>query len=71
MEGDALQVASAIEDWQKQYPRDTTLPANLLDGYQLLERVNTDKTKAAGDTLKNVLLVEYAGSRQAQELTST
>lgn len=71
MEGDALQVGSAVEDWQKQYPHDTTLPANLLDVYRLLERVDTDKTKAAADELKNVLLIEYASSRQAQELAST
>ncbi|MBC5798779.1 MAG: hypothetical protein GIX03_10700 [Candidatus Eremiobacteraeota bacterium] len=71
MEGDALQVDSAVEDWQKQYPHDTTLPANLLDAYRLLERVDTDATKAAADRVKNLLVVEYASSRQAQELAST
>ncbi len=71
MEDDALQVDSAVEDWQKQYPHDTSLPANLLDAYRLLERVDTDKTKAAADHVKNLLVVEYASSRQAQELTST
>ncbi len=71
MEGDALQVESAVEDWQKQYPHDTTLPANLLDAYRLLERVDTDATKAAADRVKNLLVVEYASSRQAQELAST
>ena len=68
MEGDALHVDDAIEDWQKQYPHDSTLPATLLDTYQLLERVETDKTKGAALRVKTLLLVQYASSRQAQEL---
>ena len=71
MEPDALQVESAVEDWQKQYPHDGTLPATLFDAYQLLERVDTEKTKAAGTQLRTLLLVQYASSRQAQELASS
>jgi hypothetical protein len=71
MEPDAMQVDSAVEDWQKQYPHDTTLPGTLLDAYRLLERVKTDKTQEAGERVKAILLVQYASSRQAQELTSS
>ena len=71
MEGDALQVQSAIADWQKQYPHDRTLPATLLDAYKLLLRVETDKTKAAAAQIKTTLLVQYAATRQAQELAAS
>ncbi len=71
MERDALQVDNAVEDWQKQYPHDTSMPATLLDAYRLLERVQTNNTGAAGDRLKSILLVQYASSRQAQELASS
>ncbi|MBD5606331.1 MAG: hypothetical protein IAI48_14775 [Candidatus Eremiobacteraeota bacterium] len=70
MEGQALLVDSAVEDWQKQYPRDQTLPGTLLDVYELMQRVSTDKTKDAAARLKSILLVQYAPTRQAQELAS-
>ncbi|MBD5654795.1 MAG: hypothetical protein IAI50_06390 [Candidatus Eremiobacteraeota bacterium] len=71
MEGDALHVDDAVEDWQKQYPHDLTLPATLLDAFQLLQRVETEKTKDAAARVKTLLLVQYPGSRQAQELTAS
>ncbi len=71
MEGDSLQVENAVVDWQKQYPHDRTLPSTLLDTYRLLERVETDKTKSAAAAVKTTLLVQYADSRQAQELASS
>jgi len=70
MESDAMQIDSSVEDWQKQYPHDLTLPANLLDTYVMLERVGTDRTKEAAARVKTTLLVEYAGARQALELSS-
>jgi hypothetical protein len=70
MENDALFVDSALEDWQRQYPRDETLPSTLLDAYQLMERLNTAKTEAAAERLKAILIVQYPASRQAQELSS-
>jgi hypothetical protein len=69
--GDALQVDSAVEDWQKQYPRDETLPATLLDALRLMERVQTPETNAAAARIRTLLLVQYPSSRQAQELTSS
>ncbi len=71
MEGDALQVDSAVEDWQKQYPHDSTLPAALLVTYQLLQRVATEKTKAVSERVRAILLVQYASTRQAQQLASS
>jgi hypothetical protein len=71
MESDALQVDSAVEDWQKQYPHDTTLPGTLLDAFQMLVRVKTEKTDDASARIKSILLVQYPSSRQAQELTSS
>ncbi len=71
MEGDAIQVDSAVEDWQKQYPHDETLPGTLLDAFRLMERVETDKTKSAAERLRTILTVQYADSRQAQELSSS
>ncbi len=70
MEGDA-QVDSAVEDWQKQYPHDATLPQALLVAYRLLQRVDTDGTKAAGERVKSILLVQYAATNQAQQLASS
>lgn len=71
MEGDALQVDSAVEDWQKQYPHDSTLPAALLVAYQLLQRVDTDKTRVASARVKTILLVQYASTPQALKLSSS
>ena len=70
MESDALQIDSSVEDWQKQYPHDLSLPATMLNTYVMLERVGTVKTLAAADKIKTTLLVEYAPSRQALELGS-
>jgi hypothetical protein len=71
MEGDALHVDDAVEDWQKQYPHDTTLPATLLDELRLLQRLQTAKTTEAAVRVRTLLLVQYPSSRQAQELTSS
>ena len=71
MEHDALQLDSAVEDWQKQYPRDDTLPRTLLQTIQTLRRVDTDTTKSIGERLKAILLVQYADSPQARELSSS
>jgi len=71
MEPDALEVDSAVEDWQKQYPHDPTLPAALFASMQLLARVETPGAKLAAERLKTLLLVQYAGSRQAADLASS
>jgi len=71
MESDSLQVENSVADWQKQYPHDSTLPATLLDAFKLLERVETPKTKDAAQRVKTILLVQYADSRQAQEIAAS
>jgi len=71
MENEALQVENAVSDWQKQYPHDATLPGTLLDAFKLLQRVETAKTKDAALRVKTVLLVQYADSRQAQEIAAS
>ncbi|MGP6157099.1 MAG: hypothetical protein ACLPYS_06250 [Vulcanimicrobiaceae bacterium] len=71
MEADALQVDSSVEDWQKQYPRDLTLPENLLATYRLLKNVGTPKAEAAAVRIKNILLVQYADSREAQQVVAS
>ncbi|GAC1310796.1 MAG: hypothetical protein NVSMB21_19250 [Vulcanimicrobiaceae bacterium] len=71
MESDALQVENSIADWQKQYPHDYTLPGTLFDAIMLLERVETPKTKEAAARMKTILLVQYADSRQAQEVAAS
>jgi hypothetical protein len=43
----------------------------LLDAFRLMERVETDKTKSAAERLRTILTVQYADSRQAQELSSS
>lgn len=69
MTKDALNVANAVNDWQHQYPRDYTLPQNLLDTYRLLERVDSSDARAEARKVRNVLVVEYASSHQARELS--
>jgi hypothetical protein len=71
MASDALQLDSSVEDWQKQYPHDFTLPRNLLDLYKLLMRVATPTTREAATRVKYLLLVQYANSPQAQELSAS
>ncbi|MGH7728135.1 MAG: hypothetical protein ACREM2_05035 [Vulcanimicrobiaceae bacterium] len=68
MTDDALQVDSAIVDWQREYPRDETLPSEMLLTYKLLVRVDSPKTLAAATQLRSLLLVEYPATPQAQAL---
>jgi len=68
MAGAALQIDSAVEDWQHQYPRDTTLPASILEVYKLLRRVDTTSTKDAATKLRSLLLVQYPDTSQARDL---
>jgi hypothetical protein len=71
MESDALLVDSAVEDWQRQYPHDQTLPENLLETYRLLQRVGTQKAVAAAGRIKDILLVQYAASREALQVVAS
>ncbi len=71
MTKDGLNVADSVADWQHQYPRDYTLPQNLLDTYRLLERIGSSAARAAAANVRSVLVVQYSSSRQARELTAS
>lgn len=68
MTSDALNVADSIDDWQRQYPHDLTLPQHLLDLYQMLSRVGSPPAHSEAARVKNVLLLQYATSSQARSL---
>ncbi len=66
--GMAIQVAVAIDDLHKVYPRDRDLPKLLLDVYTTLTKIDTPEAQAARAHIRGVLTVEYQDSEQAQEL---
>ena len=71
MTPDALNAGSALDDWQRQYPHDPTLPAQLLDFYRLLQRVGSPETLAAAKNYRDLILVQYAGTLQARQLAAS
>ena len=66
--GMAIQVAVAIDDLHKVYPRDRDLPKLLFDVYTTLTKIDTPAAQAARAHIRGVLTVEYQDSDQAQEL---
>jgi hypothetical protein len=71
MTHETLEVVNAIDDWQRQYPHDLTLPQHLLDVYHLLARIDDEAARGAADHVKSVLLIEYASSSQARALSTS
>jgi hypothetical protein len=72
MAHETLELVSALDDWQHQYPHDLTLPAHILDVYKLLDRMAADSSAHdAAEHLRHVLLVEYANSSQARSLAAS
>jgi hypothetical protein len=69
MSSDGLNVVDAVIDWQHQYPHDATLPRNLLETYRTLARIDSPQAEAAAARVRNLLLVQYAGSPQARQLS--
>jgi hypothetical protein len=67
----AANVTDAIDDWQKQYPHDLTLPRNLYELYQQLVRIDSDKARAEAEHVRNVLLVQYPTSNQARQISTS
>jgi hypothetical protein len=67
---DVLHIGDAVDQWQKRYPRDITLPRRIAACYKLLTRVGDTQTAEAAARLKNTLLVEYAGTGEARELSA-
>jgi len=68
MAQDALYVESSLEDWQHQYPHDPTLPSKLVAYYRLLLRVDDETTRPEAKKMRDLVLVQYAGSPQARDL---
>jgi hypothetical protein len=64
----AIQVAMAIDDLHKVYPRDRDLPKLLFDVYTTLTKIDTPEAQAARAHIRGVLTVEYQDSDQAREL---
>jgi hypothetical protein len=72
MAHESLELVSALDDWQHQYPHDATLPQHILDVYKLLDRMASDASAHdAAEHLRHVLLVEYANSSQARSLAAS
>lgn len=64
----AVQVAVAIDDLHKVYPRDRDLPKLLLESYRTLGQIHTKEAAAAQAHVRGILTVEYQDTPQAQEL---
>jgi hypothetical protein len=68
MSGAVVDIASALEEWHKGYPRDYALPRALLAAYKAFARVDTPEAQKAAQLVKTTLTVEYGDSNQAREL---
>ncbi len=66
--GAAVQIATAIDDMHKVYPRDRDLPQLLLDTYTTLGKIGTADANAARTHMRAILTVEYQDTPQAQKL---
>jgi hypothetical protein len=69
--GMAVQIAVAIDDLHKVYPRDRDLPQLLYDIYTTLQKIDTPDAKAARAHMRAILTVEYQDSKQAQQLLNS
>lgn len=66
--GAAIQVAVAIDDMHKVYPRDRALPQLLYDVYTALKKIGTDAARVARTHIRGILTVEYQDSKQARQM---
>jgi hypothetical protein len=70
MAPDALNLESSLDDWQRQYPHDPTLPPRLLDFYRLLLRIDAPETAVEAKKIRALLLIQYAGTLAARQLAA-
>ena len=68
MTGQAMDVADAIDDWHRQYPRDFALPQTLYTTYQLLGRIDSPEAKSTAQFVRKILVLEYPDSAQAHDI---
>lgn len=66
--GPAVQVAIAIDDLHKVYPRDRDVPQLLYDIQSTLGKIDTPEAKVARTHMRAVLTVEYQDSKQALDV---
>ncbi|HKU68981.1 MAG TPA: hypothetical protein VJP85_14505 [Candidatus Baltobacteraceae bacterium] len=66
--GMAVQVAVAIDDLHKVYPRDRDLPQLLFEVYSTLQKIDTPEAKAARAHVRGILTVEYQDTKQARDV---
>jgi hypothetical protein len=64
----AIQIAVAIDDLHKVYPRDRDLPQLLYDIYSTLSKIDTPDAISSRAHMRAILTVEYQDSKQALEL---
>lgn len=69
--GEGANVAHAIVDMQKVYPRDRDLPMLLYWCYTTLERMTDERSREAAGQIRAILTVEYQDSPQARKLLGT
>jgi len=68
MTNQAMDVADAIDDWHRQYPRDFALPQTLYVTYELLGRIDSPEAKSTAQFVRKLLVLEYPDSSQARVL---
>ena len=64
----AVNIAMAVDDMHKVYPRDRDMAKLLLACIQMLERMTTPASTQEAGHLRGILTVEYQDSSQAQQL---
>lgn len=69
--GMAVQIAVAIDDLHKVYPRDRDLPQLLYDICSTLSKIDTSDAKAARTHMRAILTIEYQDSKQAQQILNS
>lgn len=69
--GEGTDVAHAIIDMQKVYPRDRDLPMLFYWCYTTLERMTDSRSRQAAREIKAILTIEYQDSPQARKLLGT
>ena len=69
--GEGANVAHAIVDMQKVYPRDRDLPMLLYWCYTTLERMTDQQARGAAAQIRAILTIEYQDSPQARKLLGT
>jgi hypothetical protein len=69
--GEGTDVARAVVDMQKVYPRDRDLPMLLYWCYTTLERMTDEEARSAAGQIRAILTIEYQDSPQARKLLGT